>query len=253
MQFLIGLGINLGTFLLLHFVIGTYPEPLPVSGNRRKEILETIVIWAIMVIATTILIVVTPPSELAENSPSLVVTAILVLLLPYPLIPLVYVLRVNKWTLKDLGFSMPKAPSVTLFALLVFGFAGVAPLFIGPAREPIVVPHLLLALYMPAFVEEFFFRVIIQGKLERALGQNKAWFYSGILFGLAHAAPNFFGVLWYSKGSNIVNAVFLLIFQIIAGWVFGIIYMKTRSLLPSVVAHYITDWRLGSIIVRLFF
>jgi membrane protease YdiL (CAAX protease family) len=98
-----------------------------------------------------------------------------------------------------------------------------------------------------AFVEEFFFRAIIQGKLERALGQNKAWFYSGILFGLAHLVTNF-----WVMGLDIVPGILELVGQIIAGWTFGIIYMKTRSLLPSFIAHYITDFRLGSIIARLF-
>ena len=41
--------------------------------------------------------------------------------------------------------------------------------------------------------------------------------------------------------------------QIVAGWMFGIIYTKTRSLLPGMVAHYLTDFRLGSIVLHLFF
>jgi membrane protease YdiL (CAAX protease family) len=53
-------------------------------------------------------------------------------------------------------------------------------------------------------------------------------------------------------GLDIVPGILELVGQIIAGWTFGIIYMKTRSLLPSFIAHYITDFRLGSIIARLF-
>ncbi|MFC1995032.1 CPBP family intramembrane glutamic endopeptidase [Chloroflexota bacterium] len=134
---------------------------------------------------------------------------------------------------------------MTIFAIAVYAFFGIIPLFFG--MEPIPVSVLLWALYVTAFVEEFFFRAIIQGKLERALGQNKAWFYSGILFGLAHLATNFF-----VRGLDIVPGVLELVAQIIAGWTFGIIYMKTRSLLPSFAAHYVTDFRLGSIIARFF-
>lgn len=194
MQYLIfNVGIPLGIFLLFRFVIGKYPASLPGSKDRKREIWETLGIWAILIIAMIIVVILIPRSQLAAPTPKDVVTLDLMMLPAWVVIPLLYVLLVNKWTAKDLGFTMPRAPSVTIFALLVFGFIGVLPLFFGPAREPIAVPFLLLYLYQPAFTEEFFFRGIIQGKLERALGQNKAWIYSGILFGIAHVFPNFFG------------------------------------------------------------
>jgi membrane protease YdiL (CAAX protease family) len=134
---------------------------------------------------------------------------------------------------------------VTIFAIAVGAFLGIIPIFLG--QEPLPVSNFLFALYVTAFVEEFFFRAIIQGKLERALGQNKAWFYGGILFGLAHFTTNAF-----VRGLDIGPGIFMLIGQIIAGWYFGIIYMKTRSLVPSFLMHYFMDFRLGSIIARLF-
>ena len=106
-------------------------------------------------------------------------------------------------------------------------------------------------MYQPAFIEELFFRVIIQGKLEHSLGQNKAWFYSGILFGLIHAPVDFFGPQFYAHGSDYVNSGLLLLSQIVAGWIFGIIYSKTRSILPGMIAHFMTDFRLGSIVLHL--
>ena len=186
------------------------------------------------------------PDELAAPSNELWGLISLMQLVPYIVVPLLFVLLVKKWTAKDLGFSMPRARSVTIFAIAVFAFLGIIPIFISD-MEPIPVSDLLFVLYVTAFVEEFFFRAIIQGKLERALGQNKAWFYSGILFGLAHVVTNSF-----VRGLDIGPGVFMLVQQIILGWIFGIIYMKTRSLLPSFVAHYVIDFRLGSIIARLF-
>jgi membrane protease YdiL (CAAX protease family) len=109
----------------------------------------------------------------------------------------------------------------------------------------------VISLYQPAITEEFLFRGVIQGKLERALGQNKAWFYSGILFGLMHASLNFFGRQWYLHGESALNAVVLLLVQTIAGWSFGIMYMKSRSLWPSTIAHFLTDGRLASILFYL--
>lgn len=108
-----------------------------------------------------------------------------------------------------------------------------------------------IALYQPAFIEEFLFRVIVQGKLERALGPNRAWFYSGILFGLSHVPADFFGPQFHAHGADYLNSGFLLLSQIVSGWIFGIIYSKTRSILPGMAAHFLTDFRLGSIVLHL--
>ena len=53
--------------------------------------------------------------------------------------------------------------------------------------------------------------------------------------------------------ADIGNAIGLLTMQILSGWIYGIIYMKSRSLLPGFLAHFFTDWRLGSIIKLLFY
>jgi len=237
--------ISLVIFYILHRWIGKYPTPLLLSKDRKRETLETIALWAFSVAVVTIFLLSRTPSELATPSNELWGLMSLVASVPYIVVPLLFVLLVNKWTAKDLGFSMPSGRAVTIFAIAVFAVIGIIPIFLD--IEPISVSDLLWALYVTAFVEEFFFRAIIQGKLERALGQNKAWFYSGILFGLAHVVTNTF-----VRGLDIGPGVIELAGQIIAGWIFGIIYMKTRSLLPSFVAHYFTDFRLGSIIVRLF-
>jgi membrane protease YdiL (CAAX protease family) len=106
------------------------------------------------------------------------------------------------------------------------------------------------SLYQPTFFEELFFRGVLQGKLERALRQNRAWIFSGILFGFAHLSVNLIGPLWTG---SIPAALLLLLKQTISGWIFGIIYMKTRSLLPSMVAHFAADGRLATILYLLFF
>ena len=237
--------ISLVIFYILHRWIGKYPTPLPLSKDRKREILETIALWVFSVVVATMFLLSRTPDELATPSNELWGLMSLVASVPNIVVPLLFVLLVKKWTAKDLGFSMPSARSVTIFAIAVFAVIGIIPIFLG--MEPIPVSNLLWALYVTAFVEEFFFRAIIQGKLERALGQNKAWFYSGILFGLAHLTTNAF-----VRGLDIGPGVFMLIGQIIAGWYFGIIYMKTRSLLPSFLMHYFMDFRLGSIIARLF-
>jgi membrane protease YdiL (CAAX protease family) len=246
-QILIPLGFNLGIFLLLHFVIGKYPPRLPASKNSRREILEALGLWLIVAIAVTVALILVPESELADPSFQTVLLTNLALLPFWVLIPLVFVLRVNRWSLRDAGFRKPISPPVLIFAVLAWGLIGVLQ-FIDPEFSPLPAWLVAMSLYQPAFTEEFLFRGVVQGKLERALGQNKAWFYSGILFGLMHASTNFFGQQWYRHGESTVNAIFLLVLQTIAGWVFGIMYTKSRSLLPSFLAHYFADGRLASIL-----
>ena len=235
----------LAIFYVLHRWIGKYPEPHPQSSNRKRELLETLGLWVITVIALSFLIFTHSQDELTAPTGALRWEFFLVTVGPYIVLPLLFVILVNRWNAKDLGFALPKLKSVTIFGIGIYALLGFLPIFI-PDIEPIPAPDLYFALYSPMVAEEFFFRAIIQGKLERALGQNKAWFYSGILFGLSHITTNFF-----VRELDVVSGIFMLIGQISAGWVFGIIYMKTRSLLPSAVAHYLQDFRLGSIIAWL--
>lgn len=246
MGFLISAGFFLVVFLLLRFVIGDFPRPLPKSKDRSREIWEALGLWAILIVAVTTAVIAVPESEFTNPTFGGVLRVYLLLSPFWVVIPLFVVLRVSKWTLRDLGYAMPVSRSVTIFALVVFTFAGMVPL-LDSGFEPLPVWLVLLSLYAPAFTEEFFFRGVIQGKFERALGQNRAWFYSGLLFGLLHTAPNFFGQQWYRYGESVLNAVILLAVQTVAGWVFGLIYMKTRSLWPSFWAHYLIDGRLASI------
>jgi len=133
--------------------------------------------------------------------------------------------------------------SLTLFAIaLIVG----APAY--PGREPLSAGLIVLALYQPAFTEELFFRGIIQGKFERAVGQGRALLYTALLFGSGHVVVNFFGPQWYAHGQSVANALGLLVIQAVSGLIFGLIYMKSRSLFPSMAAHFLTDWRLGSIV-----
>lgn len=247
MQILIPLGINLGFLLLLHFLIGKYPAAAQRSDDPRKEIREAIGLWLLLVIAVTVAVFLVPEGELEDPS---VQTVLLtnVLLSPFWIfIPLFVVVRTNGWGAGDLGFRRPLSRSVMIFAIVAWGAIGVLQ-FIDPGFAPLPAWLVLISLYQPAFTEEFFFRGVIQGKLERALGQNKAWFYSGILFGLMHASVNFFGQQWYRHGESALNAIVLLILQIVAGWVFGIMFMKSRSLLPGFLAHYFADGRFASIL-----
>jgi len=248
-QFLaLEIALPLGIVALLHFKICKYPEPLPLEENKRKGIWGTLIIWALSVIVLTVIIFSDLAEKMADPTPGILLQFILITAVPYILIPVLYLRLVKKWTLQDFGFRKPVPNSrvVIIFGVILFAIAGSLPLF-NSDYSPMPVLMVIFALWQPAFIEEFFFRGIIQGRLERVIGQNKAWIYGGILFGLAHFLFNFF-----VSGLDLVSGIFLFIGQIIGGWIFGIIYMKTRSLWPGMFAHFITDSRLASIVAMIF-
>jgi len=213
-----------------------------------REILEVLGLWGLLVAATTVALFTVPTEEI--TNPTVGVGIVMNLLLSpfWVFIPLFVVLRLNKWSWREIGFAKPRSVVVTVFALLLFGWAGMDSIWTDPSREPLSAGLILLALYQPGFTEELLFRGIIQGKLERAVGQGRALVFTAVLFGLAHTMVNFFGAQWYAHGQSIGNSIGLLVVQTLAGLIFGLIYMKSRSIFPSMAAHFFTDWRLGSIV-----
>lgn len=236
---------------VMHFWLGRYPEPYPKSKNKRREIAEVLGLWLLVFVAMVAFMVSLPVDALKGiPSNSLLLSNIAYMIFPLVIVPLFYVVYVQKWNRFDLGICLPRAWPLVSFAILLFALAGLAPYLFG-MTSGLTWTLIAFAAYQPAFTEEFFFRVILQGKLERALGQKKAWFYSGILFGLIHVPVDFFGPQWYSHGENYLAAFILLFGQITSGWIFGLIYSKTRSIFPGMLAHFMTDARLSSIVLNL--
>jgi membrane protease YdiL (CAAX protease family) len=240
--------IPLGVVVLIHFRFIDYPEPLPLEENRRRGYLETFVLLALAVLFIIAIIFSDLVEKMADPTPIVLLQFILVMAIPYVLIPVLYLKLVRKWTLRDFGFRKPVegSRSIIIFSIALFALAGALPL-VNSAFTPAPFIMIVFALVQPAFFEEFFFRGVIQGNLERFTGQNRAWIYGGLLFGIAHVLPNY-----YVGGLDFFSGIILFITQVISGWIFGILYMKTRSLWPGIVAHFLTNATLASIIALIF-
>ena len=59
------------------------------------------------------------------------------------------------------------------------------------------------------------------------------------MFGLVHVVFDATMLLAIGGALVVIMAVLL---QTLAGWLFGIVYMKTRSLWPGMVSHYLANW-----------
>jgi membrane protease YdiL (CAAX protease family) len=234
-----------GLLWILHRWIGAYPPPLPRSPQPRRAAGTAVLLW-LTALATESLRVValTPRLERMVPDPTLreLVQAPL-LSLPYLALPLFVVVRRGGWSAMDLGLVLtPRSRGVAVFAVAFGALSGSVPFLTGQAvmgYDPLPPAVFVLLLYTNAFLEEFFHRGVVQAKLERALGQARAVLYGGVLFGLTHVAFDVARLLETQGAPAVALAVLL---QGMAGSLFGIIYIKTRSLWPGVACHYLINW-----------
>jgi len=228
------------TLILIFFLynfnkLGEYPTPLPISQNPKKEYIEAVTYTLIAILYFTLDIFI-----LSRFNNSLGITLIFstIMLL---LIPSIIANYRDQWTSKDFGFtSEVKSKGIVILGILFYAIFGFKNTFM------VEVPwYLLLSLiYSNAFLEEFLFRGIIQSKLERAIGQKKAIIFQGIFFMSVHIPVNCFNFFLDGNSLRLISAF---LFQLINGFIFGLIFMKTRNLWISVICHYLNNW-FGAII-----
>ena len=198
----------------MHYKLGKYPQALTLEENKQKGIIETLVMWALLTLIFVFIIFSGFLEITTGPTPSSMLQILLITAPFYFVIPVLYLHQVKKWALIYFGFSKPLPNSLApiLFSVLIFAFAGALPLS-NSNFIPAPVFMIIVALIQPAFYEEFFFRGVVQGNLERVLGQNKAWIYGGILFGLTPVIPNYF-----VSGFDLFSGFIQFLSQTIAGW-----------------------------------
>ncbi|HUW89301.1 MAG TPA: CPBP family intramembrane glutamic endopeptidase, partial [Candidatus Nanopelagicaceae bacterium] len=110
-------------------------------------------------------------------------------------------------------------------------------------RNPNPYPFLLgwfiwIFMIRPGLWEEVAFRGVVIPLLSKKYKKIFTILISGIIFGLAHAF-NVIGVL-LSGGPHILT-LFQVIYTTLIGFSMGYMYLKTKSLLPSIIYHYLID------------
>ena len=241
--------IFLGIFLTLILIllaksIGHYPEPLPRSEKPKMEVLDSIIFWMINFVWLSFFIFLLNPIFINLFGDSYYIGLIVGTLINL-LIPSIYVIYKDKWNVNDLALGTKvKSWPIAMYSIIFYLLFGIYNFF---RLVPIQLPwySLLLLFYSNAFLEEFFFRVIIQSKLERALGQFKAIVYQAILFMLIHIPAN---IIRFTMDGYLPRLIWNFGFQLMHGIIFGIIFMKTRNIWPSVICHFLNNWT-GAIIL----
>jgi membrane protease YdiL (CAAX protease family) len=84
----------------------------------------------------------------------------------------------------------------------------------------------------PSIIEEVMWRGVVFAAFLRVYGQRKAILYSALCFGFYHI----FSVL---TGSTIIYSLGNVLWAVILGLFYGYVTIKTGSLLPAIMVHYL--------------
>ena len=238
--------------VIMSHKVGPYPSPVGRSDHPRRMIVDALLVWGIYMV--DILMFLTVFSQvggmMTELSPvvNLAIFQDAITFVPVLLLPILYVRHRDKWTTVDLGLTGKIAGRQTWVLGIAFGVFWsllAAPLFspLSPAN-PSNAAFLILKLYSPAFLEEVLARGIVQGKMERALGGHvKPILMTGVLFMLWHVPKFLLGGTGNLVSMNALVALLDLAGVYLGGGILlGILYRKTRSLLPGIIVHYLYDF-----------
>ena len=106
---------------------------------------------------------------------------------------------------------------------------------------------IFIVMLTPGIWEEVSFRGVMIPNLKRKYSQMSVILISGIAFGLAHAM-NFIGVL---AGGNPWSTIVQIMYATSLGFVFGYMFIRTKSLIPCIILHYLID-SLGQLFLYVF-
>jgi len=225
--------------------LGDYPPPLQRVKGERRELIEALIIWAVMLLSVSYLMlaryVLFTDYYFVRVGGRLLPLLHLFIMIEAPFIVEVVL---NGRRGSDLGFSKPISRGPALALVLHGVLMGVISFLSNPPR-PYPLDYLLLGVFTPVFTEGWVYRSAVQQKLERALGQERAWLLGGLLYGLMHVPTDFFGTLWLVSGGDLGTALARLLVQCSLGWVWGILFIKSRSIYPVFVGHYLTNYLPG--------
>jgi membrane protease YdiL (CAAX protease family) len=152
------------------------------------------------------------------------------------LAPVIMEFVVRKRSLAFIGFRMPSNRRVLSFVAAIIGLyilsKLVYPLATG-AESIFTWKRFISNSIIFAFLEEIIFRGLIQTRLEAILGTTWSWILSGLFFGFYHYYHDYLITGKIVTTENIFQLIYLSLFGILL----GVIFAKTRSLLPSYLVH----------------
>lgn len=233
-----------GLVWLLDRDIDSYPPSLPRSNNPRQAIGILFLLWVLALGVNAVRLIIINPWYAAQAIPPALQELINLPLITLPFlgVPLYLSLKIDGCVPADLGLTCKsRSTAVTIFALSFGVISGAMAFWTGETVvgvEALSAGVLLLLFYNNASLEEFYYRAIIQNRLERVFGQRRAVFSAGLIFATVHVFLDYQALA--GEGSVAVLVAFLL--QTLGGMLLGLIFIKTRALWPGVLCHYLVNW-----------
>jgi membrane protease YdiL (CAAX protease family) len=234
-----------GFVLLLDRDIDAYPPSPARSTKPKREIFIIGIFWGMALMINAIRLELIDPylSRLAVQPVVRELVYAPVVTLLFLALPLYISFRIDKYQFTDLGLTWKsRSTGVTIFALTFGAISGILAFLSGETVVGITnlsAGALLLLIYNNAFIEEFFYRGVITNRLERVVSQRWAVVVGSIIFSSTHILLDF-KVL--SSGGGLSSVLYAVIMQFLGGCLLGMIFIKTRSLWPGVVCHYLVNW-----------
>ena len=239
------LAIFAGLVWLLDRDIDPYPTPLPPSPQRRHAIAVVLAYWGMAMGFNALrMLVINPYLTAAAEHPAvreLIYLPIVTFI--FLVIPLYVSLKVDHYSLPDLGLTwQSRSTNMVIFALVFGTVSGAVAFWTGQTVTGVQAPSagaLLLLVYNNAFIEEFFYRGVIQNRLERVTQQRLAVLIGALLFASTHVLLD---VQTRGAVGGWTGVFYALLMQTLGGCLLGLIFIKTRTLWPGVVCHYLVNW-----------
>ncbi len=213
------------------------------TAFRRPDLVDALVIWAVPTAVLTVWMS-SCSSRLAGAGPypsSLLAEEVIVLLVPMVVFPVWYVRRRDCWGPREFGLTFQIAKPGTWAGALGTGLLAAVMTESVMPQAPLL--FLALSIWQPAIVEELFARGILQTKLTRALGLGCGLLASSALFAGMHLMGDLVGVSFLGGTTVSLGTIgSAFVFRGAVGLGLGAVYVRTRSLIPGMILHYLIDF-----------
>ena len=215
------------------FHLGKYPEKLVPSVNLGREYAEAIILFgAVLFIYWS-----------KTFYPSLFTWGVYGTYYLVIGLCLLFIMEkiVRRRGISSVGFKLP----INRKALMIFTGAIALYLIVGILRHVLygieflyINEYFISGVILGPFYEETVFRGLIQTRFEAGSGTVKSWIFSGLLFGFYHYWAHFLIVGQTLTIPSLTQLIWVTLF----GMLLGVIFAKTRSLLPPFLLHAINNF-----------
>jgi len=147
---------------------------------------------------------------------------------------------VRRRSLSVIGFRAPINPRMLIIVAIIMGLyvvARVAQPLVGGEGFALAWPGFFSTVILFPFLEETLFRGLIQTRLESALGAVQSWIWTGLLFACYHGYVHYLVPGRALAAADALGLIYLATF----GMLLGVIFAKTRSLLPPFLIHAVNN------------